>query len=160
MPVVAIDEDRSVGRDWINQLSCRQLSRRPLLLIPVSPGNPLALGGLFCSLRYALSKLLRRGCVFQLHFLEMLSSIHKMDMSIVEARQKQAALSINHFCLWTVPDIHISSRTHGNDPLPHNGQRLRLRAGSVHRPYLCVCNDEIGRWFRLGGQVAATANCQ
>src|SRR6185437_9889160 len=117
MPVVTIDEDRSVGRDGINQLPCGQLGGRPLLLVPVSSGNPLAFGRLFGSLGDALSELLRRGCVFQLHFLEMLSSIHKMDVSIVEAREKQAALSINHFCLWTVPDIHISSRTHGNNPL-------------------------------------------
>src|SRR6185437_12167929 len=158
MPVVAIDEDRSVGSDGINQLSCRQLSRRPLLLIPVSSGNPLAFGRLFCSLRDALSEFLRRGCVFQLNFLEMLSSIHKMDMSIVEAREKQAALSINHFCLGTVPDIHVSSRTHGNNPFPHNGQSLRLRARLIDSPYFCVCNDEIGRWFGLRGQVAATAN--
>ena len=72
-----------------------------------------------------------------------------MHVRVIESRQQQFAGSIDQFGCRPAPCVDIDVRTHRNNAIPKNRDRLGGGMAFVHRPDFGVANDEVGSGSRL-----------
>ena len=122
--VVSIHEYRQFGGYGIDELFGRELGRVPLGFVPIAAKNPLVLLCIFGTLANATGEFFRGCRIVQLNTIELRSSAHEVDVSIVEARQKRFAAGIDDASLRTTPGSDLRIRSDGYYSITEHGDGL------------------------------------
>src|SRR6185312_14081365 len=112
MPVVSLEKCGIVRCDRIDPFVCRQLRRSPVLLVPIPAEHPLTLLQFFGLCGDSANELLSSSRICELHLIELKAAADEMQVSIVEAGQKQLPCCVDDASLRPAPCVHLRGGAH------------------------------------------------
>src|SRR5207302_10065240 len=98
MPVKPVDENRAIGKNFVQIFLVRKRLRTEHRVIPATAEDPVIARmprGIFAQAFLNFGGML---CAFEIHSTEVKRAFDKMDVAIDETREDQVSACIDYFC--------------------------------------------------------------
>ncbi len=160
MPVIAFEENRTIGEKFVQILLVRQRLGTEHGVIPATTKNPAAPGmpgGIFAQAFLNVGGVF---CAFEIYSPETERAVEKMDVTINETGEHQFSARVDHFCARAARALDFGVVTDSDDLSVSNGHGSGPRLLGVFRVDPAVNDDDLRRfddlllrlWHRSGAE--------
>ena len=146
MPVIAFEENRPIGKDFVQIFLVRKRLGTEHRVIPATAEDPVIsrmFSGIFAQTLLNVGGVL---CALKIHAAKTKGAVDKMDVAIYKTREYKFSAGVDHFCAHAAHLLDYGVVTDSDNLAAMNGHGLGPRLFWVFRVNAAVHDDDVRRF--------------